>query len=82
MTCIKKLFYLFVKFEALRAVTMKNAVLWDVTPCCPVEVLPVSLCHVPENNTTYLSVYFILAIAVTYRVCEILNHEIKSHDFI
>jgi hypothetical protein len=30
--------FIFVGFEVLIAVVMKNNIFWDITPCCPLKV--------------------------------------------
>jgi hypothetical protein len=63
-----KLHISFVRFEVFTAVTMKNAVFWDVTPCgsCKTDVseeLSASIQNTTQNtnykNTEYKRQYFV-----------------------
>jgi hypothetical protein len=40
-----------VRFEVFTAVTMKNGVFWDVTPCG--ILARATLCNIPEDNILY-----------------------------
>jgi hypothetical protein len=45
-----------VRLEVFTALSMKTAILWDVTPCCLVHIYH-TWCHIPENSNVVIQTF-------------------------